>query len=295
MSELVLLHHNEPMTTSLAISDGVLLQHKNVLGLIRKHAESLLEFGSLAFETRVMRQDGRGGELGDVYFLNEPQSTLLITFMRNSEIVIKFKVALVKAFFDLRAAALAAALPSRDEPLTLSHRADVLVAADRTFRAAIRSGRMAGLRTVQAIRRANVITLEKTGVDMLAELDVNPVDSVDSAPVADPTASQFVADWLEQITPVPYTACRRRELYRAYMRWCQDADISPVRDRLFYAEVVRALPRMEWIITTVDGRNTRCAVPPGARNGVADGAWLAHLNTEAARFGAALHSWEGIE
>lgn len=78
------------------------MTHKNVIELIRKYTEHLMEFGPLAFETRVMRADGRGGEMGEVAFLNEPQSTLLVTFMRNSPNVINFKVALVKAFYELR-------------------------------------------------------------------------------------------------------------------------------------------------------------------------------------------------
>ena len=36
------------------------------------------------------------------YFLNEPQVTLLLTFMRNNEIVKKFKIKLVKEFFKIR-------------------------------------------------------------------------------------------------------------------------------------------------------------------------------------------------
>ena len=36
------------------------------------------------------------------YFLNEPQTTLILTFMRNNEIVINFKVRLVQEFFKIR-------------------------------------------------------------------------------------------------------------------------------------------------------------------------------------------------
>ena len=36
------------------------------------------------------------------YFLNEPQATLLLTFMRNNDIVINFKVRLVQEFFKMR-------------------------------------------------------------------------------------------------------------------------------------------------------------------------------------------------
>lgn len=91
-----------PVTTSLVIANGVNLQHKNVLSLIRKNIDDLQEFGSLAFKTRVMRTDGKGGQQAEIAYLNEQQATLLITYLRNSEIVKKFKKSLVKAFFDMR-------------------------------------------------------------------------------------------------------------------------------------------------------------------------------------------------
>jgi hypothetical protein len=160
-TELVLFHHNEPMTTSLAIAKGVDMDHHSVLVLLKKHLESLSEFGRVEFEIQPFDTAG-GKQWRDVYYLNEQQATLLITFMRNSPLVIKFKIALVKAFFELRDRAAAQLVPKPD--------ADIFVAADRSFRAAMRSGRSAGLKMPQALRRANQIALEKTGVDMLGEL-----------------------------------------------------------------------------------------------------------------------------
>ena len=43
MSDLVWMHHNEPMTTSEAIAEGTGVQHKNVLELVRKFTSELLE------------------------------------------------------------------------------------------------------------------------------------------------------------------------------------------------------------------------------------------------------------
>lgn len=172
MSDLVTLHHNEPMTTSLAIAEGVELQHKNVIELIRKYAEDLSEFGGVAFETRPFDTDG-GMQWRDVSFLNEQQSTLLITFMRNSPVVIKFKKELVRAFFEMRDHLRAE--PARQFVTgNLSHGADLAVAADRTFRSFLRAARSAGLALPQALRTANRQTIERTGMDMLAELGVDP-------------------------------------------------------------------------------------------------------------------------
>lgn len=187
MSELVLLHHNEPMTTSLAIAAGTENEHASVMLLVRKFISELETFGKVSFEVapegnsrfeigksvvEVNNPRDSKGRRTEIAFLNEPQATLLITFLRNSEIVVRFKVALVKAFYEMRDRLLGA--PSREEPLTLSHRADIAVAADRTFRSFLRSARSAGLRLPQALRQANSRTIERTGIDMLAELAVDP-------------------------------------------------------------------------------------------------------------------------
>ena len=55
----------------------------------------------------------------------------------------------------------------------LSHAADIMVAADRTFRSALRAGRSAGMPWPQAIRQANRVAVQKTGVDMLTELQAH--------------------------------------------------------------------------------------------------------------------------
>lgn len=158
MSEIVSLHHNEPMTTSLAIADGVELQHKNVLELIRKYENELMEFGPLAFETRkgAALPQGGYGKSTEFAYLNEQQSTLLVTFMRNSPIVIQFKKALVRAFFEMRDQ-LRLKAPANPPFLTdnLSHGADLAVAADRTFRGFLRSARAAGLALPAALLRSN--------------------------------------------------------------------------------------------------------------------------------------------
>lgn len=54
----------------------------------------------------------------------------------------------------------------------LSHKADILVAADRIFRSGMRSARTAGLPTHKAIAVAGDYCLRKTGVDLLQELRI---------------------------------------------------------------------------------------------------------------------------
>lgn len=71
-----------------------------VIKLVRKYQGDLEEFGNIGFE--IQNTGGRAGRKTEVATLNEQQSTLLLTYMRNSEIVRRFKKALVKAFWELR-------------------------------------------------------------------------------------------------------------------------------------------------------------------------------------------------
>ena len=101
MNNLVTILNGTPVTTSLAIAEGTQVQHKNVLELVRTYLDDLKEFGLVAFETRARETGKHGG--GDVEYatLNEQQSTLLLTYMRNSDIVRGFKKRLVKAFWEM--------------------------------------------------------------------------------------------------------------------------------------------------------------------------------------------------
>lgn len=88
------------VVSSEQIALGADVQHKNVLELIEKHSGKLERFGHVAFETR----DGYNNHKVRIALLNEQQSTLLMTFMRNTDRVVDFKVALVKGFYELASA-----------------------------------------------------------------------------------------------------------------------------------------------------------------------------------------------
>lgn len=76
------------------------MQHKNIMELVRRYLTDLQGFGEVALLTRLNQQ----GSDTEYAVLNEHQSSLLIAYMRNSEIVRSFKIALVKGFFDMRSA-----------------------------------------------------------------------------------------------------------------------------------------------------------------------------------------------
>lgn len=94
----------EPRASTEIIANGVGVQHKSVLELIRRYSGDFEEFGPLAFETRKGRPLPHGGfaKATEFAMLNEPQATLLMTFMRNKPKVVEFKVRLVKEFFRMR-------------------------------------------------------------------------------------------------------------------------------------------------------------------------------------------------
>ncbi len=59
-------------------------------------------FGHLPFQTETVQNSVGAKNEQKTYYLNEPQSTLLITYFRNNEIVTDFKFKLVKEFFRMR-------------------------------------------------------------------------------------------------------------------------------------------------------------------------------------------------
>lgn len=93
--------NGQPMTNTLVIADQTGNQHKNVLGLVRAHLADLQEFGGVAFETRPFETAG-GVQEREIAWLNEPQTSLLITYMRNSGEVRFFKKAIIREFFYMR-------------------------------------------------------------------------------------------------------------------------------------------------------------------------------------------------
>lgn len=89
-----------PTTTTLIIAEGTHAQHASVLKLVRKNLKELEEFGRGGFQIRPFETAG-GPQQREVAILNEQQSTLVLSFMRNLPVVKEFKIALVKAFFEM--------------------------------------------------------------------------------------------------------------------------------------------------------------------------------------------------
>ncbi|WP_295353030.1 Rha family transcriptional regulator [uncultured Succinivibrio sp.] len=104
-TSLVFLSEDQsfPVTTSEVIATALDKRATDVLELAKKYQESLSKFGLVPFKTeQVKRGFGTAPQSKEVAILNEQQAYFLVTLMRNSEKVIKFKLALVKAFFEMR-------------------------------------------------------------------------------------------------------------------------------------------------------------------------------------------------
>lgn len=91
----------EPYTTADTVAQYAQVQHKTVNRLIQQHYSDLEEFGKVRFEIAAV-EGSRTGQYAKVYHLNEQQATLLITYLKNTEPVRRFKKALVREFFNVR-------------------------------------------------------------------------------------------------------------------------------------------------------------------------------------------------
>ena len=78
------------------------IRHRNLIQNIRSYESEFAELGSVPFQTEA-RLDGQHGG-GDVVYalLNEDQAYFLLTLSRNSPLVAKAKLSLVKAFKSAR-------------------------------------------------------------------------------------------------------------------------------------------------------------------------------------------------
>lgn len=91
-----------PTTTSMRIANGTDNEHPSVLRLIRDNLADFEEFGLVGFEIAPRPAGQHGGGGVTIAILNEEHATLLLTYMRNSDVVRGFKKRLVHEFYALR-------------------------------------------------------------------------------------------------------------------------------------------------------------------------------------------------
>jgi phage regulator Rha-like protein len=102
MQSLVFLEPNSikaiPFTTSDVIAENSKNSHHAIQQMISKYQKDFEELGQVAFEMRAVTYS-RGTNQEKIYHLNEQQAYLLMTYLKNTEPVRKFKKDLIKAFF----------------------------------------------------------------------------------------------------------------------------------------------------------------------------------------------------
>lgn len=102
MNEIVYAAADGDLVTDTAmIAANTTNSHESVIKLVRTYLADLESFGRVRFEIRPFETPG-GEQTREVALLDEPQSTLLISYMRNNEIVRAFKMKLVRGFMAMR-------------------------------------------------------------------------------------------------------------------------------------------------------------------------------------------------
>lgn len=98
MTDLVTLSGDTAVTSTLTIAENTDNEHASVISLVRKYLGDLQDFGQVDLKSTRPERGGRPIEYAE---LNEQQATLLLTYMRNTDIVRFFKKRLVRAFFEM--------------------------------------------------------------------------------------------------------------------------------------------------------------------------------------------------
>lgn len=105
-SKLVFLEPNkigaEPFTTSDIVAIQTGNSYRSIQRTIENQMKRLETFGVMRFEITLPQKGSKGGRPKKVYRLNEPQATLLITFLKNNGVVADFKTELVHQFYAMR-------------------------------------------------------------------------------------------------------------------------------------------------------------------------------------------------
>jgi phage regulator Rha-like protein len=92
---------NEPRVSHRVIAEQTDNLEKSVKNLINKYMEDFETFGRVHFKNATQETNGGRQEV-KTFYLNEEQATFLMTLLKNSRIVVNFKLRLVKEFYKMR-------------------------------------------------------------------------------------------------------------------------------------------------------------------------------------------------
>ncbi|ENY6720757.1 Rha family transcriptional regulator [Campylobacter jejuni] len=102
MNDLIVKYNGALVTTQNKISKLTNNNEISIQKLIRTYKADLEEFGILEFENQLIINSKNVKNYKKIYYLNEQQATLLLTYMKNSESVRNAKKVLVFAFYKMK-------------------------------------------------------------------------------------------------------------------------------------------------------------------------------------------------
>ncbi|HEG0282874.1 TPA: Rha family transcriptional regulator [Campylobacter coli] len=102
MNDLIVKYNGALVTTQNKISKLTNNNEISIQKLIRTYKADLEEFGILEFENQLIINSKNVKNYKKIYYLNEQQATLLLTYMKNTESVRNAKKVLVFAFYQMK-------------------------------------------------------------------------------------------------------------------------------------------------------------------------------------------------
>ena len=101
MTDLVKIVKDVPVVSTLDIWKELGVEHSAIIKMVRKYESEFLEIRTFGFE--ILKSGGRPTPF---CHLDEEQATFLITLMKNSPVVVKFKLRLTREFYRMKKALL---------------------------------------------------------------------------------------------------------------------------------------------------------------------------------------------
>jgi phage regulator Rha-like protein len=120
---------DQAVTSTIIIAKETGNEHASVIKLVRTYLVDFEEFGLVRFEIEPRSDGQHGGGDREIALLNEHQATLLMTYMRNNDVVRAFKKRLVRAFYEFAKRALPQDYLSALKALVVSEEAKLVVEA----------------------------------------------------------------------------------------------------------------------------------------------------------------------
>lgn len=225
---LISIKDGDAVTPTTAIASGTENEHASVIALVRKYHDDLSEFGRVRFEVDPFETAG-GVQTREIALLTEPQATLLLTYMRNTEIVRAFKKKLVREFWEL------VQERNRTRPTMPENYVDALehlLASKRSEQLALkqRDHAVATKAEIGSRREATAMATASAAVREAVKLRDELGFSTRHATILKVEA-----------------ATNRRFSFVNLRRWCKEHGVTPetVQDKR-YADGVKAWPAAAW-------------------------------------------------